>query len=117
MESFPPEPTCTTNHHELKPDIQSIRILVGPPLKRPPKNQRLIDSLLSKFSSADSNSTNLRSDQNIRASHLGKIICPQGLDDVVVFCTTDFSTIFKEVHVRTRRVQLIGLEVFMLIDS
>lgn len=110
VESFPPEPTCTSNHHELKPDIQRIRIVVGPPLKRPPKNQMLIDSLLSEFPSADSNPSDLRKEQNVCASHVGKFICPKGLDDVVVFCTTDFSTIFKEVHVRTRRVQLIGLE-------
>lgn len=112
MESFPSEPTCTSNHHELQPDIQNIRVLVGSPMKRPPKHQMLTESLLSGFPSIDS-SIDLSSEQNICAFHSGKFIRPGGLSDFVVFCTTDFSTIFKEVHVRTRRVQLVGLEVFI----
>lgn len=81
-------------------------------MKRPPKHQMLTESLLSGFPSIDS-SIDLSSEQNICAFHSGKFIRPGGLSDFVVFCTTDFSTIFKEVHVRTRRVQLVGLEVFI----
>lgn len=83
--------------------MQKIRVLVGRPLKQPPKNQITTDSLISAFPSMDLNPVD----------QLGKFMCPEGLSDFVVFCTTDFSTISKEVHVRTRRVRLVGLEVFM----
>ncbi|XP_071721513.1 uncharacterized protein [Rutidosis leptorrhynchoides] len=92
VETFPPGPTNHSDHAQT--DIQKIRVLVGRPLRRPPKHQITTDSLISAFPSMD----------------LGKFMCPEGLSDFVVFCTTDFSTISKEVHVRTRRVRLVGLE-------
>lgn len=106
MESFPSAPTFSSNQG-LNPHIQTIRVLVGAPLKRPPKHQFVTDSLIPEFSSID-----LSNEQTSCPFNLGKFIRPEGLNDFVVFCTTDFSTISKEVHVRTRRVRLVGLEVF-----
>ncbi|KAK2971403.1 hypothetical protein RJ640_025353 [Escallonia rubra] len=109
VEYFPSAPTYSSNNG-LQPDIQKIRVIVGAPLRRPPRHQMVTDSLLSVFPSIDSNSVDLSSEQNIFAFHMGKFIRPEGLSDFVIFCTTDFSTIHKEVHVRTRRVRLVGLE-------
>ncbi|KAK9141061.1 hypothetical protein Scep_010742 [Stephania cephalantha] len=35
---------------------------------------------------------------------------PEGLDDFVIFCTSDFVTVSKEVCIRTRRVRFVGLQ-------
>ncbi|KAL7586959.1 uncharacterized protein LOC111918387 [Lactuca sativa] len=102
VEAFPSGPNNNNNHSDdgVKSGMQKIRVLVGRPLKQPPKNQITTDSLISAFPSMDLNPVD----------QLGKFMCPEGLSDFVVFCTTDFSTISKEVHVRTRRVRLVGLE-------
>ncbi|KAI3801177.1 hypothetical protein L1987_29281 [Smallanthus sonchifolius] len=109
VETFPSGPT---NHsdHGVQSDIQKIRVLVGRPLRRSPKHQITTDSLISAFPSMDINSVDQSMSQNLQAFNLGKFLCPDGLNDFVVFCTTDFSTISKEVHFRTRRVRLVGLE-------
>ncbi|KAA8550557.1 hypothetical protein F0562_002241 [Nyssa sinensis] len=109
VESFPSAPTYSSNHG-LLPDLQNIRVVVGAPLRRHPKHQIATDSLLPVFSSIDSNSVDLKREQNVGAFHEGKFICPEGLSDFVVFCTSDFSAVSKEVYVRTRRVRLVGLE-------
>ncbi|KAJ0926980.1 putative GTP binding domain, P-loop containing nucleoside triphosphate hydrolase [Helianthus annuus] len=108
VESFPSAPT---NHSDqgVKSDMQKIRVLVGRPLKQP-KHQITTDSLIPAFPSMDINSVDQSISQNLQAFNLGKFMCPDGLSDFVVFCTTDFSTISKEVQVRTRRVRLVGLE-------
>ncbi|KAI3772838.1 hypothetical protein L6452_04032 [Arctium lappa] len=109
VEAFPSGPT---NHldHGVESDIQKIRVLVGRPLRRPPKHQITTDSLISAFPSMDLNPVDQSRSQNLQAFNLGKFVCPEGLSDFFIFCTTDFSTISKEVHVRTRRVRLVGLE-------
>ncbi|XP_024967143.1 uncharacterized protein LOC112506998 isoform X2 [Cynara cardunculus var. scolymus] len=109
VEAFP---SGATNHldHGVESDIQKIRVLVGRPLRRPPKHQITTDSLISAFPSIDLNPVDQSRSQNLQAFNLGKFICPEGLSDFFIFCTTDFSTISKEVHVRTRRVRLVGLE-------
>lgn len=61
------------------------------------------------FLSIDPNSVDLKLKPNKPSEE--RFILPDGLSDFVVFCTTDFMTVSKEVHVRTRRVRLIGLEV------
>ncbi|CAK9140878.1 unnamed protein product [Ilex paraguariensis] len=104
VESFPSPPSYSSNHG-LQPEIQKIRVLVGAPLRRPPKHQIVTDSLPHAFQSVE-----LNSEQNVSMICKGNHIHPDGLSDFAVFCTTDFSTVSKEVHVRTRRVQLIGLE-------
>ncbi|CAN6554316.1 unnamed protein product [Malus baccata var. baccata] len=69
VESFPSTPTYSSNYGE-KLELQKMRVLVGAPLKQPPKYQMEADSMM----------------------HV------------------DFTTVSKEVHVRTRRVRLLGLE-------
>lgn len=110
VESFPSQPAYSSQH-ELQPEMQKIRILVGAPLKRPPKHQISEDGLMPAFLSIDPSSIDLKLMQVKSPDMEEKAILPDGLSDFVVFCTTDFSTVAKDVHVRTRRVRLIGLEV------
>ncbi|KAK9281765.1 hypothetical protein L1049_004670 [Liquidambar formosana] len=109
VESFPSAPIYSSIHG-LQPDLQKIRVLVGSPLRRPPKHQIVAESLMTMFPSLDSDSVNLNKEHNGGSFHDGKFICPEGLSDFVIFCTSDFTTVSKEVHVRTRRVRLVGLE-------
>ncbi|XP_059660049.1 uncharacterized protein LOC132306606 isoform X2 [Cornus florida] len=109
VESFPSAPAYSSNYG-LQPDLQKIRVLVGAPLRWPPKHQMVADSLLPMFPATNSNSVDSRREQNISAFHEGEFIRPEGLSDFVVFCTSDFSTVSKEVYVRTRRIRLLGLE-------
>ncbi|KAI7748097.1 hypothetical protein M8C21_026107 [Ambrosia artemisiifolia] len=109
VETFPSGPTDHSDEG-VKSDIQKIRVLVGRPLRRPPKHQITTDSLISAFPSMDISSVDQSISQNLQAFNLGKFMCPEGLSDFMIFCTTDFSTISKEVQVRTRRVRLVGLE-------
>ncbi|KAG8371681.1 hypothetical protein BUALT_Bualt13G0113600 [Buddleja alternifolia] len=105
VESFPSLPAYSVQH-ELQPEMQKMRIVVGAPLRRPPKHQIMEDGLMPAFLSIDPSSVDLKLKQNMEDN----FIHPDGLSDFVVFCTTDFSTVAKEVHIRTRKVQLIGLE-------
>lgn len=113
VESFPPTPAYSSNHG-LQPDLQRIRVLVGAPLKRPPKHQIVTDPVTPMFSSIDSDSVNLNRELSAGAFNEGKkFVCPEGLNDFIIFCLSDFTTVSKEVHFRTRRVRLLGLEVLM----
>ena len=113
VESFPSAPAYSSGNGE-PPELQKIRVLVGAPLRRPPKHQIIADSLMPMFHSIDSDTVNLNREQNMASSHQEKYIRPEGLGDFFIFCTSDFTTASKEVHVRTRRVRLLGLEVFSL---
>lgn len=105
MESFPPPPAYSLNHG-LQPEIQKMRILIGPPLKRPPKHQTVDEMLMPAFPTIDLKKQTI--------SEVDDAIHPDGLSDFVICCMSDFSTVYKEVHLRTRRVRLIGLEVLPL---
>ncbi|KAJ0052619.1 hypothetical protein Pint_01462 [Pistacia integerrima] len=109
VESFPSTPTYSYNIG-LEPELQKIRVLVGAPLRRPPKHQMVADSLMSVFPSIDSETVNHNREHRSGSCHIEKSICPEGLSDFFIFCTSDFATVSKEVHVRTRRVRLFGLE-------
>ncbi|KAH6836818.1 lipase class 3 family protein [Perilla frutescens var. hirtella] len=109
VESFPSPPAYSL-HHELQPEMQRLRITVGAPLKRPPKHQIYDDTLMPAFLSIDPSAVDLKLKQNKSPEMEENFVHPDGLSNFVVFCTTDFSTVAKEVHVRTRRVRLIGLE-------
>ncbi|KAK4408707.1 hypothetical protein Sango_0451700 [Sesamum angolense] len=110
VESFP-SLAPYSQQHELQPEMQKMRILVGAPLRRPPKHQILEDGLMPAFLSIDQSSVDLKLKQQNKSTEVeDNFVYPDGLSDFVVFCTTDFSTVAKEVHVRTRRVRLIGLE-------
>ncbi|KAK8711741.1 hypothetical protein V6N13_147008 [Hibiscus sabdariffa] len=97
VESFPSAPAYSSGNGE-PPELQKIRVLVGAPLRQPPKHHIVADTV------------NLNSEHNLALSHQEKYIRPEGLNNFFVFCTSDFTTASKEVHVRTRRVRLLGLE-------
>ncbi|KAF2284576.1 hypothetical protein GH714_027262 [Hevea brasiliensis] len=107
VESFPPAPSYSSNH-EVQPELQKMRVLVGAPLRRPPKHPIVADSLTPVFPSIDSDADNLNEGHSL--GHQEKLLCPEGLTDFCIYCTSDFATVSKEVHVRTRRVRLLGLE-------
>ncbi|KAG4137818.1 hypothetical protein ERO13_D07G095400v2 [Gossypium hirsutum] len=109
VESFPSAPDYSAGSGE-PPELQKIRVLVGAPLRRPPKHQTLADSLMTMFPSINSETVNLNKEHDMASSHQEKYVRPEGLSDFFIFCTSDFSTASKEVHVRTCRVQLLGLE-------
>lgn len=87
-----------------------MRIVIGTPLKRPPNHQAVADSASPLFPVTNS-SVNDSSTEHRLPFNIEKYIRPEGLGDFFIFCTSDFATIMKEVHVRTRRVRLLGLEV------
>ncbi|XP_022758771.1 uncharacterized protein LOC111305465 isoform X3 [Durio zibethinus] len=109
VESFPSAPAYSSGNGE-PPELQKIRVLVGAPLRRPPKHQIVADSLMAVYPTIDSDTVNLNRDHNMASSHQEKYIRPDGLSDFFIVCTSDFTTASKEVHVRTRRVRLLGLE-------
>lgn len=108
VETFPSVPTYSRNHGE-PPELQKIRVLVGAPLRQPPKHQSVADSPMSIFPTIDSENVNLIR-ENIFGSQLKSFLRPDSLSNFFIFCTSDFSTVSKEVHIRTRRVRLLGFE-------
>ncbi|XP_061370914.1 uncharacterized protein LOC133313542 isoform X2 [Gastrolobium bilobum] len=104
VESFPSPPNYCSNQ-EIQHELQKMRILVGGPLRRPPKHQTLLDSLMSPFTSVDSETAS-----SSAPGDKDKFIRPESLNNFIIFCTSDFTTVSKEVHMRTRRVRLVGLE-------
>lgn len=105
LESFPTTPPYSSD--ELQPQLQKMRILIGAPLRHPPKHLVAADSLRIMFPSIDSD---LKRDQFVGALSEGKFIRPAGLNSFVVYCTSDFTTVSRTVDMRTRRVRLVGLE-------
>lgn len=95
---------------EQQSELQKMRVLIGAPLKHPPEHQIVGEALLPVFPSIDSESINLKAQQILGALSESKFIHPPGLSNFVIYCTTDFTTVSKEVDVRTRRVRLVGLE-------
>lgn len=106
MESFPSAPTYSSNIG-VQPELQQMRVLVGAPLRRPPNLS------ISVFPSIDSETVDCCMEHGSGSADDEKFIRPKGLSDVFIFCTSDFTTVFKEVHFRTRRVRLLGLEVLI----
>lgn len=90
----------------VQPELQKMRVLVGAPLRRPPKHQIVPDSIM-----VVSETASLHREDNLGLFQKEKSLRPEGLSDFFVFCTSDFTTVSKEVHIRTRRVRLLGLEV------
>ncbi|KAF7825870.1 lipase class 3 family protein [Senna tora] len=108
VESFPSVPKYSSDHGN-HPDIQKMRVLVGAPLRRPPKHQTVLDSLMLDFPSVNSDNASLVGEHSSRPTDK-KLVCPESLNNFLIFCTSDFTTVSKEVHIRTRRVRLVGLE-------
>ncbi|CAN6446860.1 unnamed protein product [Victoria cruziana] len=108
VESSPSVPACSLQ--SLQSDLQKMRILIGAPLRQPPKEPNVVDSLICGFPS----STESPLDPSFRlvpgsSSEHGNA-CSGSINSFTIHCTGDFFTITKEVHVRTRRVRLLGLE-------
>lgn len=116
VESFPSTPAYSSDNVE-QTELQKIRVTIGSPLKRPPSNQIVEDPLVPMFSSVDSNTGLLKEGINIGFFQEDKFVRPEGLEDFYIFCTSDFTTVAKEVEVRTRRVRLLGLEVPLILVS
>ncbi|XP_062174426.1 uncharacterized protein LOC133879728 isoform X1 [Alnus glutinosa] len=108
VESFP-SATYSSNY-DAEPELQKMRVLVDAPLRRPPNPQIMADTLIPMFPSIDSDAANLNHEKTSGLFSDEKFIRPEGLSDFFIFCTSDFATVSKQVHVRTRRVQLLGLE-------
>ncbi|XP_031404474.1 uncharacterized protein LOC116213599 isoform X2 [Punica granatum] len=108
VESFPSQPPYS--NHDDQQELQKMRVLVGPPLKRPPYHQIVEDSLLPAFSTINKEPVKVSSIQNSNPSDEVKYVHPDDPIDLYIFCTSDFTTVSREVHLRTRIVRLIGLE-------
>lgn len=109
VESFPSTPAYSSDNVE-QTELQKIRVTIGAPLKRPPSNQIVEDPLVPMFSPVDSNTGLVKEGISLGFFQEDKFVRPEGLEDLYVFCTSDFATVAKEVEVRTRRVRLLGLE-------
>lgn len=107
VETLPSVPPYLTNDG-IHPQTQEMRILIGRPLKHPPKfpvvNHSLRFNSIAEHTSSDP-------DYEMGSLFEDRNICSDGLNNFVLYCTSDFFTVSKEVHVRTRRVRLLGLEV------
>ncbi|CAL0329539.1 unnamed protein product [Lupinus luteus] len=104
VESFPSAPNYSSNYG-IQPELQNMRILVGAPLRSPPKHQTVLDSSIPTFTSVDSETAS-----SSALVDKDKFIRPESLNNFLIFCTSDFTTVSREVHVRTRRVRLVGLQ-------
>lgn len=93
-----------SSDQEVQPTLQKMRILVGQPLKQPP-NYISEDFMVSVATGTGSNP-----DYGFDSLFEDKGCC-KGLNEFLIYGTSDFVTICKEVYVRTRRVRLLGLEV------
>ncbi|KAG8070698.1 hypothetical protein GUJ93_ZPchr0006g46256 [Zizania palustris] len=88
---------------EVQPTLQKMRILIGHPLKQPP-NYTSEDFMVPVATGTNSNP-----DYGFDSLFEDKGCC-KGLNEFLIYGTSDFVTICKEVYVRTRRVRLLGLE-------
>uniref|UniRef100_A0ACD5Z7I0 Uncharacterized protein n=1 Tax=Avena sativa TaxID=4498 RepID=A0ACD5Z7I0_AVESA len=86
-----------------QPTLQKMRILVGHPLKQPP-NYTSEDFMVPVVTGV-----NLNPDYGFESFFEDKGCC-KGLNEFLIYGTSDFVTVCKEVYVRTRRVRLLGLE-------
>ncbi|GAB4841485.1 hypothetical protein Ancab_022201 [Ancistrocladus abbreviatus] len=109
VESFPSAPKYSSDDGE-RPELQKMRVLIGAPSRHPPNYQEATDSPTNRFPSKHLDYINLKGEQISGALSRNKFLRPGGLNNFVVYCTSDFSTVSREVDVRTRRVRLLGLE-------
>ncbi|KAG2669700.1 hypothetical protein I3760_14G045200 [Carya illinoinensis] len=107
LELFPSVPAYSSNYG-VEPELQTMRVVVGAPLRQPLKHQIVADTLLPPPIHSDA--ANLTHVNTSGFFHDEKFIYAEGLGDFRIFCTSDFATVSKEVQVRIRRVRLLGLE-------
>lgn len=85
-------------------------------MRRPPKHQMGSDPLMPVFPNLNESEPVTQNKKEVATAYEGQFTCSNGLiNNFVIFCTSDFTTVSKEVHVRTRRVKLVGLEVSRLL--
>ncbi|XP_031480413.1 uncharacterized protein LOC116250709 [Nymphaea colorata] len=96
-------------HHGMQSDLQKVRILIGAPLRQPP-NQPNVDSLVCGFPSSNESPLDPSFRLTLGSSSEHGNAYTGSLNSFTIHCTSDFFTVSKEVHVRTRRVRLLGLE-------
>ncbi|KAK8936211.1 hypothetical protein KSP39_PZI014038 [Platanthera zijinensis] len=84
------------------PDLQKMRLLVGAPLKKPPKYP--VEEILPVFSYPDA--AYIKS----KPEDMSEYLSTEALNGFVVHCTSDFISASQKVHVRVRRVRLLGFE-------
>ncbi|VAI57570.1 unnamed protein product [Triticum turgidum subsp. durum] len=96
-----PSTTSFSSDQEVQPTLQKMRILVGRPLKQPP-NYTSEDFMVPVVTGA------MNPDYGVEPFEDKG--CCKGLNEVIIYGTSDFVTICKDVYVRTRRVRLLGLE-------
>ncbi|PKU73452.1 uncharacterized protein LOC110108576 isoform X1 [Dendrobium catenatum] len=101
VETLPTMPSYSSNIF-AQPDLQKMRLLIGAPLKRPPKYPA--DEILPLFSYPAAESIDTKPDEKSKISSI------DGLADFFVYCTSDFISVPKQVHARVRRVRLLGLQ-------
>ncbi|CAM0945676.1 unnamed protein product [Alopecurus aequalis] len=92
-----------TSYSLDQPTLQKMRILVGHPLKQPP-NYSSEDFMVPVVTGV-----NLNLDYGFDSFFDDKGCC-KGLNEFLIYGTSDFVTVCKAVYVRTRRVRLLGLE-------
>ncbi|KAF3780820.1 hypothetical protein EJ110_NYTH38456 [Nymphaea thermarum] len=97
------------SHHDMQSDLQKVRILIGAPLRQPP-NQPNVDSLVCGFPSSNESPLDPSFRLTLGSSSEHGNAYTGSLNSFTIHCTSDFFTVSKEVHVRTRRVRLLGLE-------
>ncbi|PKA66130.1 hypothetical protein AXF42_Ash018420 [Apostasia shenzhenica] len=107
VESLPAVPSYSSNL-SIQPDLQKMRIVIGSPLKKPPKCH-VEESLSPLFSYPVADCVSTSPENSFESSCERNSIC-EAVGDFVVYCTTDFTTVSKKVHVRVRRVRLLGFE-------
>ncbi|KQJ99498.1 hypothetical protein BRADI_3g43530v3 [Brachypodium distachyon] len=98
-----PSATSYSSDQEVQPTLQKMRIIVGLPQK-PPPNYTSEDFMVPVVTGV-----NLNSDNGFESFFEDKGCC-KGLNEFLIYGTSDFVTICKEVYVRTRRVRFLGLE-------
>ncbi|KAK8956078.1 hypothetical protein KSP40_PGU000592 [Platanthera guangdongensis] len=101
VESLPSMPSYSLNLTE-PPDLQKMRLLVGAPLKKPSKYP--VEEILPVFSYPDA--AYIKS----KPEDMSEYLSTEALNGFVVHCTSDFISASKKVHVRVRRVRLLGFE-------
>lgn len=105
VESLPAVPPHSSDYYSQQ-DLQKMRVLIGSPLKQPPKLPVLEESVLPTFFSEVTGYVDSILEDPVEE----KRVCAEGLNSFVIHCTSDFITVSKKVYVRTRRVKLLGFE-------
>ncbi|XP_057869239.1 uncharacterized protein LOC131076201 isoform X2 [Cryptomeria japonica] len=114
VKAFPPAPPLSS--YGTRPMLQKMCIQIGAPLKQVPMQQQRASSLHSSATLAEGFANHVAnpikstlttgygfSDEAAKSKL-------KDLNEVVIYCSSDFVTTSKKAHLRIRRVRLLGLE-------